>query len=68
MEPQDAIATIFVGGLIYFLPWIVAIVRSQRNRAAIAVLNLLTGWTIIGWVGALVWACVNQDKEAKPPA
>ena len=27
-----------------------------RLRLAIFVLNLFLGWTLLGWVGALVWA------------
>ncbi|HDZ77119.1 MAG TPA: superinfection immunity protein [Candidatus Omnitrophica bacterium] len=50
--------------LIYFLPWIVAMANNHRNSAAIALLNVLLGWTFIGWVIALVWA-VMQDKEKK---
>ncbi len=53
-----------MGGLIvllivtflYFLPCFVALMRSHKNAAAIFVLNLLLGWTFIGWVIALVWA------------
>ena len=44
----------------YFLPTIVAGIRNKKNRAAICVLNILAGWTIIGWVGAIVWACVED--------
>ena len=40
----------------YFIPSIVAGARNHRNGAAIYVLNLLLGWTLIGWVIALVWA------------
>ena len=47
----------------YFLPWIVATVRDHHNRGAIAVLNLLLGWTFLGWVIALVWACTVVRRE-----
>jgi len=40
--------------LIYFLPAIIG--RKKRDATALATLNLLLGWTLIGWVGALVWA------------
>lgn len=40
----------------YFLPSIVALIRSKRDISSILVLNLLLGWTMIGWVVALVWA------------
>jgi hypothetical protein len=40
----------------YMLPSIVAHARQQPNLAAILALNVLLGWTVIGWVIALVWA------------
>ena len=33
-------------------------------------LNLLLGWTLLGWVAALVWALTNEEKTAgaaQPP-
>ena len=47
-------------GALYFLPAIVA--SKKRNYTAILILNLLLGWTLIGWVIALVWATC-KDKE-----
>ena len=55
---QIAIAwvlTIFTVG--YFLPWAVAATRGKSNAAAIGLLNFLLGWTLIGWIIALVMAC-----------
>jgi len=42
--------------LLYFLPSILAVARNKRDTTAIFFLNLLLGWTAIGWVIALVWA------------
>ncbi len=47
---------IAIGVALYFIPAIVASKRDHQNATAIGILNLLLGWTIIGWVGALVWA------------
>jgi hypothetical protein len=44
------------GFVMYFLPSIIAFARSKRDSASIFVLNLLLGWTAVGWVIALVWA------------
>ena len=44
------------GFLLYFLPSVIAAARSKRDLVSIFVLNLLLGWTAIGWVVALVWA------------
>jgi len=44
-----------VGGLaLYFLPTLVG--WNKKNHEAIFALNLLLGWTCIGWIVALVWA------------
>ncbi len=44
------------GFVMYFLPTIIAAVRSKRDVISIAVLNIFLGWTLIGWIIALVWA------------
>jgi hypothetical protein len=51
---------------VYFIPAIVAFERLHYNRGAIFVLNLFLGWTLLGWVAALVWACMNPDTTTAP--
>jgi hypothetical protein len=46
----------------YFIPAIVAMMRSHRNTLAISLLNLFLGWTLVGWVAALVWAASAQAQ------
>jgi hypothetical protein len=41
----------------YMLPWAIAATRGRSNQAAIGVVDLLLGWTLIGWIVALVMAC-----------
>ena len=41
---------------IYFLPSFIAGMRGHPNTFAIFILNLLLGWSFIGWVVALVWS------------
>jgi uncharacterized protein YqhQ len=48
----------------YFLPAIVARMLRRTNAGAITVLNLFLGWTMIGWVVALVWA-VSNDRDQR---
>ena len=45
------------GFVFYFLPSIIALARSKRDTLSICLLNFFLGWTMIGWVIALVWAC-----------
>lgn len=44
--------------VVYFLPSIIA----TRQKAAIFALNLLLGWTFLGWVMALVWALSKPEQ------
>jgi hypothetical protein len=47
---------LFMTGLtIYFVPTIVASSRKKTNLGAIFALNFFQGWTLVGWVMALVW-------------
>lgn len=54
--------TILIGGfivalgIVYFIPTIIAESKKHKQRGAIGALNLLLGWTMIGWIGALIWA------------
>lgn len=56
-------AFIAVGIAIYLLPSFVANGRHKRNAGAIFVLNLLLGWTLLGWVGALVWSLTEDQPQ-----
>ncbi len=50
---------------IYFLPNWVAIYRKHHQGTAIFITNLLTGWTGIGWLIALIWSFTAvQEKPA----
>jgi hypothetical protein len=44
------------GFVMYFLPSIIALARSKRDTLAIFLLNFFLGWSVIGWIVALVWA------------
>ncbi len=45
---------------LYFLPSIIAVSRHKSNAVAIGVFNLFLGWTFLGWVISLVWACTAE--------
>jgi hypothetical protein len=46
--------------VMYFLPSIIAMIRSKRDTLAIFLLNLFLGWSVIGWIIALVWAAKHD--------
>ena len=53
----------------YFLPAIIAMVRKKTNLPAILLVNLLLGWSVIGWIVALVWAVSTErvDQVSSAP-
>lgn len=63
---MDTMVALFIIGLavfVYLLPAFVALQRKHVNTTAICVLNVLVGWSFIGWVAALVWALVKSGDE-----
>lgn len=53
--------------MIYLIPTLVASSRKHANTLAIFVLNLILGWTFLGWAVALVWSCTKQDSPLEKP-
>jgi len=47
----------------YFIPSYVASKRNASHTVAIFVVNLFLGWSLLGWVGALVWAIMSPEKS-----
>ena len=51
-----------IGLVIYFIPTVIALKRNHINKVPIILVNILLGWSFIGWIVALIWACSNSDK------
>ena len=47
----------------YFLAWAIAATRQKSNTLAIGLLNLLVGWTLIGWIAAMVMAVQTEPIQ-----
>lgn len=50
----------------YMLPTIEAWLRESDNLPAIAAVNFFLGWSIFGWVAALVWAFKKPSVVSIP--
>jgi len=50
----------------YWAPTVVALVRHVPAAGQVVVVNLFLGWTVIGWVVALVMALRTVPGEATP--
>lgn len=59
---QIAAGILFLGVCLplYLMPSILG--RSRRNHDAIFWVNLLAGWSVVGWIVALIWA-LTSDRE-----
>jgi hypothetical protein len=44
----------------YWLPTLIAVVRRTPSAMGVAALNFFLGWTVIGWIVALVWALASS--------
>ena len=70
-EFQDVIASLEILAFyaaIYFLPFLLGLVRKHKSVGGIFVVNLFFGWTIVGWILALAWAASNpgvREQETK---
>ena len=59
MEGQGTFSLIIfivIAGLVYFIPSLIANRRGHKNENSLFVFNLLLGWSLLGWVVALIWS------------
>jgi hypothetical protein len=51
---------IVIGIGAYFVPTIIALIRKVPNTGSVVAINLLLGWSLIGWAVALAMALRDQ--------
>ena len=52
---------IIVGIIVFFFYFLPSFIGwNKRNAGAILMLNFLLGWTLIGWIVALIWSLTND--------
>lgn len=54
--------------MLYMLPTFEAWLQKQPNLMSIALVNIFLGWTLLGWVAALVWAFKKPEPVVAAPA
>ncbi len=62
----DALPSRILGAMLlaYAAPGWIAISRRHPHAAAICIMDLLFGWTVIGWIAALVWSLRPSHEES----
>jgi hypothetical protein len=55
--------------LLYFLPSMLALAGGKRRKWKIIAVNVLTGWTMIGWVASMImnWSYEAPEEGATAP-
>ncbi len=48
--------------VIYMLPTVIAYARDIPQRHTITVLDIVAGWTLIGWVILFLWAMMAETR------
>jgi hypothetical protein len=47
---------------LYFVPMVIALLRQTPKAVPICAVNILLGWTVVGWLVALAWALSAEGK------
>ena len=55
---------LLVLGALYLIPTLIALIRKHHQIGAVAVINVLLGWTFIGWVVALAMSLSAKRSPA----
>lgn len=60
---------LFLGFMLFLAPMFLASYREHPNAAPIILVNVLLGWTVLGWVVALVWAstAIPASRPSRVP-
>jgi hypothetical protein len=55
------VALFLLAALLYFTPSLLS--NNKSKTFGVFLLNLLFGWTVIGWFAALIWAISGKSDE-----
>ena len=64
-DPRWIVLAVVIVPPLYFLPAVLAASKKHPRGLELFLVNLLLGWTLVGWFACLVWAAAAPG-EAKP--
>ena len=53
----------FLYTIIYFLPTIIGFWKEKYNKNSILIINLLTGWSVIGWIISVILVASSKENN-----
>jgi hypothetical protein len=66
-SPGVALIAFALAIAVYLTPSIIAVSRKHHQAMAIMALNVLLGWAVLGWIGALIWSLMEVRRPSTAP-
>ncbi len=62
----NLISLVWAAGVVLLLlvPWFIARKRGVATRGWLLLVDLLLGWTVIGWFACLLWGVLGETEDA----
>lgn len=65
---MDNIVVLLIVAIIYLIPGLNASSRKHPSAGGIWLLNIFFGWTVLGWLIALIWSASGSPTSAPSPS
>jgi hypothetical protein len=62
LEATQTVVLLVLIVVLYLLPTLIAFGREHPQRTTVALLNIVLGWTLIGWIVVFVWALLVEGE------
>lgn len=62
-----AVLIVIAAFFFYLLPAVIASIRKVEHDGAILAINVVFGWTVLGWIAALLWAVTDKEQTRRNP-
>ena len=62
---MEAIVLIIIILALYFIPFIIAMIRDVKNKVSVFFLNLFLGWTVIGFFVLIFYASLTNPASSE---
>jgi uncharacterized membrane protein YqaE (UPF0057 family) len=61
---SEPMATILIVGAVflYFVPVVIAMGRGMSSSGMLLFLNIILGWTVLGWFFCILWAATGSTR------
>ncbi|HEY3812953.1 MAG TPA: superinfection immunity protein [Caulobacteraceae bacterium] len=64
MGGASAFVVFLIFAAMYFIPTIIAFLRKHKDAPAIAAINFLLGWSVVGWFISFIWSLSDPRGRA----